>query len=90
VVAVSEAAGDAAVEFDRAVDGFGAAVADAAGVEVGQERIAPVLQGRAEALIFGTGQVGGDIRSFSAIRRPSAGRDALQAARSCHAMQTSS
>ncbi len=31
--------GDAAVEFDEAVDGFGAAVVGAAGVEVGQERL---------------------------------------------------
>ena len=38
VVAVSESAGDAAVEFDEAVDGFGAAVGRAAGFEVGQER----------------------------------------------------
>jgi hypothetical protein len=44
VVAVAEAAGDAAVEFDQAVDGFGAAVVRAAGVEVGQERCAPLLQ----------------------------------------------
>jgi hypothetical protein len=35
---VAEAAGDAAVEFDDAVDGFGAAVVGVAGGEVGQER----------------------------------------------------
>src|SRR3954468_9116407 len=48
VVAVAEAAGDAAVEFDEAVDGFGAAVAGAVGVEVGQERGPPAAQGLAE------------------------------------------
>jgi hypothetical protein len=47
-VAVAEAAGDAAVEFDEAVDGFGAAVAGAVGVEVGQERALPAAQGLAE------------------------------------------
>ena len=49
VVAVAEASGDAAVEFDEAVDGFGAAVAGAVGVEVGQERAAPAAQGLAQA-----------------------------------------
>src|SRR3954470_2480673 len=48
VVAVAEAAGDAAVEFDESVDGFGAAVAGAGGVEVGQERGPPAAQGLAE------------------------------------------
>ncbi len=41
VVQVAVAAGEAAVEFDDAVDGFGAAVVRAAGGEVGQERVAP-------------------------------------------------
>jgi len=49
VVTVSEAAGDAAVEFAEAVDGFGAAVGGAAGVEVGQERSTPLFQSPAEA-----------------------------------------
>jgi len=53
VVAVAEASGDAAVELDEAVDGFGAAVAGAVGVEVAQERRAPLLQGAAEAGDFG-------------------------------------
>jgi hypothetical protein len=50
VVAVAEAAGDAAVEFDESVDRFGAAVVRAAGVEVGEERRAPLLEGLAESL----------------------------------------
>jgi len=43
VVEVTEAAGDASVEFDEAVDGFGAAVARAVGVEVSEEFLAPGL-----------------------------------------------
>jgi hypothetical protein len=38
---VAEPAGDAAVEFDDAVDGFGAAVVGSGGGEVGQELLAP-------------------------------------------------
>lgn len=38
VLSVAVAAGEAAVEFDDSVDGFGAAVVRAAGGEVGQER----------------------------------------------------
>ena len=42
--------GDAAVEFDEPVDGFGAAVVGAAGVEVGQEeRFAPLFEGLPES-----------------------------------------
>lgn len=44
VIAVAEAAGDAAVEPDQSVDRFGTAVAGAAGVEVGQEGLAPLLR----------------------------------------------
>lgn len=43
VVEVTEAVGDASVEFDEAVDGFGAAVARAVGVEVSEEFLAPGL-----------------------------------------------
>jgi hypothetical protein len=50
VLPVAEAAGNAAVEFDEAVDRFGAAVVRAAGVEVGQERLAPLLERLAESL----------------------------------------
>ena len=57
VVAVSESAGDAAVEFDEAVDGFGAAVGRAAGFEVGQERGSPGSQGLAESGDLGDGTV---------------------------------
>jgi hypothetical protein len=46
---VAEASGDAAVELDDAVDGFGAAVAGASGGEVGQELFAPGTQCSAEA-----------------------------------------
>ena len=42
VLAVAVSAGEAAVEFDEAVDGFGAAVVGSAGVPVGQERMAPL------------------------------------------------
>jgi hypothetical protein len=48
-VSVAEAAGDAAVELYEAVDGFGAAVAGAVGVEVAEELGAPLLQGAAQA-----------------------------------------
>jgi len=50
VFAVAEAAGDGAVQLDQAVDRFGAAVAGAAGVEVGQERLAPLLERLAQSL----------------------------------------
>ena len=53
VVWVAEAAGDAAVEFDEAVDGLCAAVAGAACVEVAEELAAPLFQGAAEAGDFG-------------------------------------
>lgn len=49
VVSVAEAAGDASVEFDEPVHGFGAAVAGAACVEVAQELGAPGREGLAEA-----------------------------------------
>jgi len=41
------------VEFDQAVDGFGAAVAGAAGVEVGLERRVPLPERPAESLDLG-------------------------------------
>ena len=50
MVAVAEAARDAAVELDQPVDGLGAAVGCAAGVEVGQERFAPLLERLPEPL----------------------------------------
>src|SRR4051794_6078085 len=49
VVGVAEAAGDAAVELDDAVHGFGAAVVGPAGGEVGQELVLPGPQGPAQA-----------------------------------------
>ena len=48
VVAVAKAAGDAPVELDQSVDGFGAAVARTVGVEVAEERLPPLLQGAPE------------------------------------------
>jgi len=53
VVAVAEAAGDAAVELDESVDRFGAAVVGAAGLEVGREGLPPLFQGLAESLDLG-------------------------------------
>jgi len=46
------------VEFDEAVDGFGAAVAGAVGGEVGQECLSPLFQGAAEAGDLGDGAGG--------------------------------
>ena len=43
VVKVTEAVGDASMESDETVDGFGAAVARAVGVEVSEEFLAPGL-----------------------------------------------
>ena len=50
MLAVAEAAGDAAVELDEPVDRLRPAVAGAAGVEVGQERLTPLLERLAQAL----------------------------------------
>src|SRR5690606_11044058 len=49
IVAVAEAAGEASVEFDDPVHGFGAAVVRSAGGEVGQECGLPAAQGAAQA-----------------------------------------
>lgn len=49
MLAVAEATGDAALEFDEAVDGLGAAVAGATGVEVGQETRRAICGGLARA-----------------------------------------
>src|SRR5829696_7906125 len=48
VVAVAKAAGDAPVELDQSVDGFGAAVAPTVGVEVAEERLPPLPRGAPE------------------------------------------
>lgn len=58
VVAVAEAAGDAAVELDEAVDRFGSAVARTVGVEVAEELAAPLTQRLAEACDLGDGAGG--------------------------------
>lgn len=52
VVSVAESSCDSSLEFDQSVDRFGAAVAGAVGVEVGQERVSPSFQGRAEPFDF--------------------------------------
>ena len=80
-----EAAGDAAVEFDQAVDGFGAAVVGAGGVEVGQERVRHCFRVLPRRAISGIGQVGKLARIFSASRRPAAGLSGGRRCRSCWA-----
>lgn len=49
VVAVSESAGQAAVEFDDPVEGLGGSVVDSVGGEVRQERVLPPAQGPSQA-----------------------------------------
>ena len=49
VAEVAEAVGDAAGLLDQSVDRFRAAVGDAVGGEVGQERLAPLLECSSEA-----------------------------------------
>jgi hypothetical protein len=65
------------VELDQTVDRFGAAVAGASGVEVGQERFVSLLEGLPESLGLGDRAGRDAARTFSAIRRPSAGFLAL-------------
>lgn len=60
VLAVAEAAGDAPVRFDEAVDGLCTAVVRAAGVEVGEERLAPLLERSCRAVGSRIGQVGNE------------------------------
>ena len=47
VVSIAQAAGDAAVEFDEAVDGFGAAGGRAVGVEVAVCTVATMVSATA-------------------------------------------
>jgi hypothetical protein len=72
VVEISESMGEPADLFDDQVDGFGAAVGDAVGVEVGQHLRLPCLEGATSLPISGIGQDGKLAITFSAIRRPSA------------------
>jgi hypothetical protein len=72
VVAVAVAAGEAAVQFDDAVDRFGAAVVRATDGEVRAERSAPGAQRPAEAANSRIRQVWTVSTSFAAIRHPSA------------------
>jgi len=60
------------VEFDESVDGFGAAVVGAAGVEVAEELAAPLFQGASEAGDFGDRAAGEVSRTWIEIRRPAA------------------
>jgi hypothetical protein len=69
---ISESVGEPADLLDDQVDGFGAAVGDAAGVEVGKHLLPPGLEGAAEPGHFGIGQDGKPLITFSASRRPSA------------------
>jgi hypothetical protein len=50
---ISEAVGEPADLFDDQVDGFGTAVGDAAGIEVGEHLLPPSLEGAAEPSHFG-------------------------------------
>ncbi len=54
----SEAVGEAAGLLDDEVDGLGAAVGDAVGLEPGQDGLAPQLQGAAEARDLRDGALG--------------------------------
>ena len=53
VLDVADPAGDAAAQLDDPVDGLGAAVARAVGIEVGQERCPPSTQGLAQSRNLG-------------------------------------
>ena len=79
---VAEAAGDAAVEFDDAVDGFGTAVAGPSGGEVGEELLPPGSQRAAEPGDLGNRAAGDDSTIDSAIVLPSANDVAANADRS--------
>ena len=68
---VAEASGDAAGEFDQSVDGLGAAVVGAAGGEVAEERVAPLVEGPAEA--GDLGDRAGRERGEDLLRVPPAG-----------------
>ena len=70
MIEVSESVGEPADLLDDQVDGFGAAVGDPAGVEVGQHLLPPGLEGAAEPGDLGD-RAGGKLAiTFSAIRRP--------------------
>ena len=60
------------MELDQSVDGFGAAVVGAAGVEVAEELSAPLSQGPSEAGDFGDRAAGEVSRTWIEIRRPAA------------------
>ena len=70
---VQVGSGDAAVEFDEAVDGFGAAVVRAASVEVAQERVTPLSQGLAESGDLGD-RAGGESGQDPLGELPAGGR----------------
>ena len=64
VVELSEAVGEPADLFDDQVDGFGAAVGDAFGVEVGEYLSSPGTEGAAEPGDLGNGAVGEAVEHF--------------------------
>ena len=66
---IAESACDAAVDFDDAVDGFGAAVTRPGGAEVGQELVLGT-QGAALSSDLGDGQVWNPSMILTAIARP--------------------
>ncbi len=70
MIKVSKSVGEPADLLDDQVDGFGAAVGDPTGVEVGEHLLAPGLQCSAEPSTSGIGQDGKLVITCSAIRRP--------------------
>jgi len=58
------------VELDEAVDGFGAAVVRAGGVEVAENSLRHCFRVRPRRATSGIGLVEKDARIFSAIARP--------------------
>jgi hypothetical protein len=79
----AEAAGDPAVEFDDAVDRFGAAVAGASGGEEARNCSFQARSVRPRRAISGMGQLGNDSSTFTAMARPSARLLVWYADRSC-------
>jgi hypothetical protein len=73
MIKILEPVGQPADLFDDQVDGFGAAIADAVSVEVGQHLGSPGAEGAAEAGDSGIGQVWKLSSTLIAISRPLAG-----------------
>ena len=73
VIKVFESVGQSTDFFDDQVDGFGAAVADAVGVEVGQDLAFQARRVRPSLATSGIGQVWKLSNTLIAIWRPFAG-----------------